>query len=333
MAATIKDIRTETGLALATISKYLNGGNVKKENREKIDAAVKKLDYRPNTFARSLVTKKTRTVSFVVNDITSQFSGILLHHAGEQLRKAGYSLMIYDSGHDEKREAENIRSSLEKQSDGILLLPVTRDPKILSPAKKEHVPVVLLDREMEKESADCVIIDNRRAAEEAVSLLISRGHQRISVIHSLEYTGYERYLGYLSALKQAGITPDKEIERMGEKHSTELGYQSMKELLALKDRPTAVLMTNYEISLGVIMALNEKGIRCPEEISLVGFDELILSLVMKPKMTLVAQPMEEIAAEGVRLLLKRIEDEVHAAPPQRISLSARLVEGESIRSI
>ena len=115
-------------------------------------------------------------------------------------------------------------------------------------------------------------------------------------------------------------------------HSAELGYNSMMKLLKLKERPTAILTTNYEVSLGVIMALNEQGIRCPEDISLIGFDELILPMVMNPKLTLVAQPMEEIAAEGARILLKRIE-EGGSFPPQRVSLYASLKEGKSVRSI
>ena len=104
------------------------------------------------------------------------------------------------------------------------------------------------------------------------------------------------------------------------------------ELLKLKDRPTAVLTTNYEVSLGVIMALNEQGIGCPEDVSLIGFDELILPMVMRPKLTLVAQPMEEIASEGARILLKRIEVG-NSFPPQRVSLYAALKEGESVRRI
>ena len=106
----------------------------------------------------------------------------------------------------------------------------------------------------------------------------------------------------------------------------------MKALLKLRERPTAVVTTNYEVSLGVIMAMNEEGIRCPEDISLIGFDELILPMVMRPKLTLVAQPMEDIATEGARILLKRIE-EGNDFPRQRMSLYAALKEGESVRKI
>ena len=332
MAATIKDIRAETGLGLATISKFLNGGNVRSENRQKIEEAIKKLDYHPNETARSLVTKRTRTIGFVVNNIASNFSGVLLQHASAYLHDRGYGMMICDSNLDEKQEAESIRFCVEKQVDGILLIPVSKDPSPLSSAEKGGIPVVLLDRELESDAFDCVIIDNISAAERATDYLISCGHRKIAVIYSGEYTGSERFKGYTESMRKAGIDIPDQYMFAGRTHSTELGYNSMKELLKLEDRPTAVLSTNYEVSLGVIMALNEAGVKCPQDISLIGFDELILPMVMNPRLTLVAQPMEDIASEGARILLQRIE-EGKKYPPQKVSLYAALKEGESVRKI
>ncbi|MBQ4482469.1 MAG: LacI family DNA-binding transcriptional regulator [Lachnospiraceae bacterium] len=332
MAATIKDIRAETGLGLATISKYLNGGNVRTENRQKIEEAIKKLDYHPNETARSLVTKRTRTIGFVVNNIASNFSGVLLQHASAYLHTRGYGMMICDSSLSEKQEAENIRFCVEKQVDGILIVSSSREAAFLSPAEKAGIPAVLLDREIKSDAFDCVTIDNRNAAERATDYLIECGHRKIAVICSEEYTGTERYKGYLASLEKAGIKPRDSYICPGQIHSPELGYRNMKRLLKLKERPTAVLTTNYEVSLGVIMALNEEGVGCPEDMSLIGFDELILPMVMKPKLTLVAQPMEEIACEGARILLKRIE-EGSSFPPQRVSLYASLKSGESVKRI
>lgn len=332
MAATIKDIKAETGLGLATISKYLNGGNVRSENRQKIEEAIKKLDYHPNETARSLVTRRTRTIGFVVNNIAMNFSGVLLQHASAYLHERGYGMMICDSHLNERQEAENIRFCLDKQVDGILLTSVSKDPGFLAPAEKGDIPVVLLDREIASDNFDCVTIDNLNAAERATDYLVSFGHRNIAVIHSEEYTGNERFKGFLVSMEKMGIKVPAKYICSGSIHSTELGYNSMKGLLKLKDRPTAILATNYEVILGVIMAINEEGLRCPEDISLIGFDELILPMVMRPKLTLVAQPMEEIASEGARILLKRIE-EGKSFPPQRVSLYAALKDGESVRHI
>ncbi|MCR5487553.1 MAG: LacI family transcriptional regulator [Lachnospiraceae bacterium] len=332
MAATIKDIKAETGLGLATISKFLNGGNVRAENRVKIEEAIKKLDYHPNETARSLVTKRTKTIGFVVNNISISFSGVLLQHASAYLHSRGYGMMICDSNCDKKQEEENIRFCVEKQVDGILITPTGKDADFLQPAEKAGIPVVLLDREVRSDHFDCVTIDNRNAAERAAHDLIKRGHRRIAMIHSEEYTGRERYEGYLAAMEKAGLKVLPEYIYAGEMHSPELGYESMKKLLSLKERPTAVLSSNYEVSLGVIMAIHESDIRCPEDVSLIGFDELILPMVLNPKLTVVAQPMEEIASEGVRILLKRIE-EGKGVPPQRVSLYAALKDGDSVRNV
>ena len=332
LASTIKDISAETGLALATISKYLNGGNVRQENREKIEAAIKKLNYQPNEMARALITKRTRTIAFVVNVISSQFSGVLLKYAGEMLRRQGYSMMICDSNHDQELEEENIRFCLSKNVDGILLLPVRKDGAALAAQIADQVPVVLLDREMTGGFFDCVTIDNREAARRAADYLLERGHRKIAIIHSMEYTGYQRFLGFRDAMRDAGISVPDEYIHSGLMHSTELGYEHMKQMLRLPDIPTALLTSNYEVSLGVVMALNETGMKCPEDISLVGFDELVLTLVMKPRMTVVSQPMEEICREAVRLLLGRVEGEKDASP-RRISIYADLKTGESVRRL
>ena len=332
MASTIKDIKSETGLALATISKYLNGGNVRTENREKIEAAIKKLDYRPNEMARALITKKTRTIGVVINDIASQFSGILLRYTGQLLRKHGYSMMICDSAHDPQLEEKNIRFCVDKKVDGILLLPVGMDSGNLSSAKAANVPVVLLDREVPGSGCDCITIDNREAARRAVNELARHGHTRIAVIHSEEYTGNERYLGYLDAMREHDLPIPDDYIYSGPMHSTQLGYRGMEKLMALEEPPTAIMMTNYEVSLGVVMAMNEEGLKCPEDFSLLGFDELTLALVVRPKITVVAQPMEEICQEGVRLLMARVDGETDI-PPRRISIYAGIAPGESVREI
>ena len=332
MASTIKDIRNETGLALSTISKYLNGGNVREENAVKIEEAVKKLDYHPNELARALITKQTRTVSFVVNDITSQFCGTMLRHAVELLRQKGYSAIFCDSAQDPALEAENIRFCMEKNVDGILLIPCGASRDTMQPALDAGIPVVLIDREIKGSDCDCVILDNREAAYREVSYLIGRGHKKIGAIYSMEYTGYQRYLGYCDAMKEANLTVPETYLFPGPRHSAELGYEGIKSFMKLETPPTAVFLSNYEVNLGAVMALNEKGVNCPEQVSLAGFDELVLSLVMKPKMTVMAQPMEAMCDEAVCLLLERITSD-EDIPPRRICMPAVLKERESVRSI
>jgi LacI family transcriptional regulator len=335
MPATIRDIREQTGLSLATISKYLNGGNVLPENRILIENAIRDLHYEVNEIARGLVTNKTRTVGVLVYSIESIFNGTLLRYIGDALRRQGYGLLICDSGEDESVEAQSLRFLVSKKVDGIIVVPVASTSGFLAPARHSGVPVVLLDRALQDEEHDCVRIDNRMAAFRAMKSLLECNHRDIAIICSeAEYTGRERYKGFMEAMAQAGCPVPEAYQKKGV-HSIEYGYHSMKELLALPNRPTAVFLTNYEISLGAVMAVNESKYRCPDDISLLGFDDLILSQVVEPKLSLVVQPMKEMGEKSVELLLKRIAEKgkEEKEAPMELIVSTKLREGNSIRRL
>lgn len=332
MPATIRDISKETGLSLATISKYLNGGNVLPENRVKIEEAVEKLHYEVNEIARSLVTKRTRTIGVVVYSVECAFNGSFLHYVNNILNKKGYGLLICDSSNDEKKEAANIKFLLNKKVDGIIVTPVSMDSDFLKPAKAAEVPVVLVDRALKESGCDCVKIDNREAALNAVNLLIKNNHKKIAIISSArEYTGIERYKGYRDALSQAGYTVPTSYQKKGI-HAMEYGYESMKQLLKLKDRPTAVFMTNYELTLGAVMAVNESShVNCPEDISMLGFDDMILSHVIQPRMYMVVQPIKEMSEKAVEQLLKRIDGNEDISI--EMNMNAHIKRGNSIKML
>ncbi len=332
MASTIRDIREQTGLSLATISKYLNGGNVLPENRVKIEAAIRDLHYEVNEIARGLVTNRTRTVGVLAYSVESIFNGTLLRHIGNSLRKAGYGLMICDSCDDLKIEEENVSFLLNKKVDGIIALPVSTKTESLQAARKAKVPVVLIDRPSGNGEFDCVRIDNRRAAHRAVDFLLENGHRRIGIIcsHS-EYTGEERYKGYEDAMREAGCELKQEYCAAGT-HSIEFGFEGMGRLLSLEERPTAVFMTNYELALGAVMALNRTKLHCPEDISLMGFDDLIMSHVIHPRLHMVVQPMKEMGEKAAELLLNRIGSREQEMPME-IVLGTRISEGNSVAEI
>lgn len=332
MPATIRDIKEKTGLSLATISKYLNGGNVLPENRVRIEAAIKELHYEVNELARGLVTNKTKTVGVLVYSIESLFNGTLLHYIGDALRRQGYGMLICDSYEDEEIEANSLRFLVNKKVDGIIVIPVSRTSDFLKPAENANIPVVLLDRNLRDKEFDCVRIDNRMTAFRAMNSILTNHHEKIAVICSeAEYTGVERYKGFLDAMENAGIEIPQEYRRCG-RHSFDYGYQSMKALLELEVPPTAVFMTNYEITLGAVMAVNESKYRCPDDISMLGFDDLILSQVVNPKMSVVVQPMREMGEKAVGMLLSRIQHEEEGAPME-IIVTARLQYGNSIKDV
>lgn len=332
MAATIVDIRKKTGLSLATISKYLNGGNVLPENKEKIEAAIKELHYEVNEIARGLVTNKTRTIGVVVFNIESLFNGTLLHYIGEALRKQGYGLLICDSGNDVQTEADNIRFLIGKKVDGLIVLPISEQPDFLMTALRREIPVVMVDRFVEGVKCDRIRIHNRGAVRKAVNMLIEKNHKRIAIIYSeKEYTGIERYKGFRDAMEAAGLSLPEEYRREGV-HSMEHGYESMKALLELAERPTAVFMSNYEITMGAVIALKESSYRCPEDVSMLSFDNLMLSEVVEPRMCTVVQPMKEMGEKAAELLLNRIQGKLGEEPVELV-LDTLFQEGDSVRTL
>lgn len=332
MAATIRDIRDRTGLSLATISKYLNGGNVLPRNRKLIEEAIEELHYEVNELARGLVTNRTKTIGVLVYDIQCIFVGNMLHYLGQALHENGYGMLICDSCNDEEIEKKNLQFILSRKVDGILVFAVGLDGSFLEAAKRAEVPVVLIDRSFRNEEYDCVEIDNRAAMRRAVNKLIGLGHRRIAVIASdIEYTGLERMKGFEDALKDAGIKVPDEYRIRG-KHSFELGYQGMRRLLELLEPPTAVILGNYDTTLGGVMAANELGFNCPRDISLIGFDDLLMSKVIRPRLWFVVQPMKEMSIKAVEMLLTRISNE-DGGSPLRISFSAGISEGDSVREI
>lgn len=332
MSATMRDVKNKTGLSLATISKYLNGGNVLPENKILIEEAINELHYEVNEIARGLVKNKTKIVGVMVHDIECYFSGKLLHYIGKELRKYGYATMICDSCNDEQIESDNLKFLVSRRVDGIIVLPVSMKAGFLKPAKQAKIPIVLIDRSFQDEEFDCVGIDNKIAAYRAVRILLEHNHRQIAVIASdVEYTGVERIKGYEDAMREAGLDIPGEYVKKG-RHSTEVGYEKMKELLASPNRPTAVLMGNYDIMLGGVLAVNESEFSCPEDISLIGFDALMITGVVRPSWYMVVQPMEKMCVKAVELLLNRIEKKGDEALV-KMCFGTKIQEGESVRAI
>ena len=332
MSATIRDIKNLTGLSLATISKYLNGGNVLPENKIKIESAIKELHYEVNEIARSMITNKTRTVGIVMYSVESPFSGQIMHYIGEKLRQNSYGMLICDSCNDEELEKNNVKYLINKKVDGIIVLSVSSSSEFLTPAVTSNTPVVLVDRALSDGMFDCVKINNRSAVIRAMDTLINNNHKEIAVIASeKEYTGRERYHGFLEAMDKAGLCVPEEYICLGN-HSIATGYQNMKKLLELSNRPTAVFTDNYEITLGVMMAINESELSCPDDISVLGFDDQLIFHLIEPPVYMVEQPIKQMSEKAVEILMDRIKNGM-ADNPMDISLHTTLREGRSVKKL
>lgn len=333
MAATIRDITKMTGLSLATVSKYLNGGNVLPENRTLIEHAIKELNYEVNEVARGLAKNRTKTVGVLIHNLDNIFAGTIIAHIEDILRQHDYGTIVCDCRGDIALEEQEIKFLLSKRVDGIITIPTSGNSAYLNNVINRNIPIVLIDRTFEDRNFDCVLVDNSDASFRAVTTLINKGHEKIGIIcgNDNEYTARKRLDGYYKALEANNIKINLDFVMRGGL-TVEHGYEATKKLLKSKNRPTALYLSNYEITLGSIIAMNELSISFPEEVSIIGFDNLMLSKVVKPKLWMVVQPMEEIAASAANLLLKRLQgNELDEAV--RIDLNTSLLTGNSIKQL
>ena len=335
MAATMKDLSRETGLGLATLSKYFNGGTVREKNRILIEAAVKKLHYVPNEVARSLKTQQTRVIGVIIPELSNAFITSIISSMEDILRKHDYAVIVCDCRSDPKREKEAVEFLLHRRVDGLINMATDMTGSHLKGALSAGIPVLLIDRLIDslRGKTSAVVIDNVHAASQAVRKLTDLGHRQIGLVLGSPnlYTTNHRLTGYLNALKEAGITPTDEYIRYGD-YTMDGGYQAVQELLRLKSRPTALFVTNFEMTLGAMLALQRNGIRVPEDLSVIGFDKLELFGEIFPDLTLIRQPQLSIGRESANLMLDLLVN--HGSVSHRIvTLSTELTEGSSVRSL
>ena len=330
---TIKDVAKETGLGISTISKYLNGGNVREKNKLAIDGAIEKLGFTANEFARGLKTKKSHTVGVVIPELSNLFITSIISVVEDILRKNGYGVIVCDCRTNEEQEREAIRFLMGKMVDGIINMPVSIDGKHLFPLIENEIPIILLDRMIPqlREHVNAVLVDNVSASASAIKLLFDAGHTNIGIILGPRdvFTSQQRLLGYSQVFIQNSLLPD-ESRIIFSDYTVQGGYESMKRLL--KDNNlTAVYTTNYEMTLGALIAISESGVNIPEQISFVGFDNVYLAQVIRPKLTIVTQPIEEIGRHTAEILLSLFSNGTKRT--EVITLSTQISEGRSVKFI
>lgn len=335
MAATMKDLSRETGLGLATISKYFNGGNVREKNRVLIEAAVKKMHYVPNEVARSLKTRHSRVIGVVIPELSNAFITSIISSMEDILRKHDYAVIVCDCRSDVKREKEAVEFLMHRRVDGLINMATDTSGAHLKAALSAGIPVLLIDRLIDslRGRVSAVVIDNAHAASEAVQKLIDLGHRQIGLVLGSPalFTTNQRLNGYLDALRKAGITPSEEYIRYGD-YTMDGGYQAVLDLLSLKQRPTALFVTNFEMTLGAMLALQRSGIRIPEDLSVIGFDKLELFGEIFPDLTLIRQPQLSIGREAAGLMLDLVGNSENVSH-RIVTLSTELAEGRSVQAL
>ncbi len=333
ISVTMKDVARKAGLSIATISKYINGGNVLEENRLIIDKTIKELGFEVNEIARGLKTNKTMTIGLLIPSLENIFFTSILSEIESVLIKNGYSTIICDYKEDKNLEKQKLEFLLKKMVDGIITMPMGNDLEAINSVIGRNIPVVLIDRALKGVECDTVLVDNLNASYNAVEQLIICGHKRIGVICGPEdiYTAQERLKGYKRVHEDYNMTIENELIKHGD-YRVESGYNLLKELIKMEEPPTAILVTNYEMTLGAIMAINESDIKIPDDISFIGFDNLQLAKVVKPPLSIVMQPVQQIGEAAANTLLRRLKGDMTNFPSM-LRLKTELILKDSVRKL
>jgi LacI family transcriptional regulator len=330
MAATMKDIARRTGLGLATISSYFNGGNVREKNRIKIEEAIQELHYEVNEVARGLKTNATKTIGVVIPELNNTFCAEIITGMEDVLRSHGYAT---DCRTDKKLERDAVEFLSRKRVDGIISMPVDAEGNHLKKFQKTGKPIVLIDRRIRELSCDSVLVDNEKAAEDAMRVFFQAGHRKIGIIGGPEEisTAQERLQGYRNAYEKENIPVRESLIYHGD-YTIQGGVQGIEKLVADNPDMTAVFVTNYEMTMGAVIGMNELGLKIPEQLSMIGFDNLQFARACNPKLTIVAQPTQGIAGEVAGIMLKRLEGAAsEETEPITEKLGAEIIMGKSVR--
>lgn len=329
--STIVEVAKRARVSTATVSNVIRATKpVSPALQERVRAAIRELDYFPNEIARSLKVKQTRMLGAVIPDITNPFFPEIIRGAEDTAFERGYFLLSTNTNEQSSREHRVLSALRSYRVDGILLAPAHgTDQSHVRAAVSSGLSVVCVDRSPVGLRTDAVLLDNVRGALLCVRHLIDRGHSRIAIITGPQdlQTGRERLRGYRHALSEANIPVDTSIVLEGDFRS-ESGYRLGKELLRLARRPSAVLVSNGVMTLGVLKAFEQMGAKCPEDIAIATFDDLTVDGMIRPHLTAVVQPSYQMGARAASILIDRIEGKL-TRPPAVVRVAPTLVIRES----
>ncbi len=350
----IKDVAQKAGVSTATVSHVINQTRfVREETRQRVLEAIEALNYHPSAIARGLATNSTLTVGLIVSDITNPFFTAVARGVEDEIIQHGYHTIFCNTDEDPAREDEYLRLLSARQIDGLIIAPTgIRSERLLRMADAQ-LSIILLDRDTLDIEAPLVMVDNEGGGYQATQYLLKLGHRRIGVLMGLDTisTQVDRTNGYKRALQEAGQVVDETLIVCADPHAyrnqfdqqtespprsltnlqmTPTAFQALHQLLDLPDRPTAIFVTNNQMTLGALHALKERNLRCPEDISLITFDDHDWAPLFSPSLTVVRQPTYHLGQMAAKLLMRLINSQ-EIDPP--VPLPIELIIRESCRGV
>ncbi len=314
---------------MTTVSHVLNETRfVSEELRCRVLRAIEELNYQPSGVARSLRRKRTHTIGMIIPDNTNPFFAEVARGIEDASFELGYNVILCNSDGNLEKEMDYLGLLIEKRVDGLVFVSAGSNPAAIEMLSAQKIVGVIVDREISGLAMDSVLTDNKRGGYQATRYLLDLGHRRIACITgpSQLTPSAERVTGYRDALQEAGIPVDENLILAGDFQS-QSGYQGMHTLLRLSPPPTAVFVCNDLMAIGALCAAHEAGLHVPQQLSIIGFDDIALASFTTPRLTTIAQPKYEMGLMAAEMLVERIKNK--ELPPRRRLLATELIVRDS----
>lgn len=313
--STIKDVAREAGVSIGTVSNYINGIEVKERNKTRICEAITKLNFTINPIAKGLRTSKTNTIGVIIPGLTDIYSTLIVNSIEHKLYASGYHIFTCDSMGDVGLEERKANLLVDKMVDGLIIYPCTEETEYIKKLQKRGIPIVTLNTALIGVQCDQIITNNIQATYDAVEWLIRNHHSRIGIITGREktFTARERLKGYKRVFEDYSMETDEGLIKV-KGFDEKSGYDSLIELMGLDNPPTAVIACNYYTTIGMTKAIYDLNIKVPEQLSVIGFDNMGLSELIRPPMSIIAQPVKELGECAAEIMLKRLQGNMEDFP-------------------
>ncbi|NLM04516.1 MAG: substrate-binding domain-containing protein [Clostridiales bacterium] len=328
MRINIKDVAKRAGVSISTVSRVINDSKaVRPKTKAKVLEAIEELGYKPNAIARSLKVRHTKTIGIMVPDISNQFYPEVVRGIEDVASMYEYNIFLCNTDLDSEKELQYFDVLEEKQVDGIIYMGGNISEEMGKRFKNASAPIILIG--IDYEDYPSVTIDNINASKEAVNYLISKGHKKVGMItgkaHDPIISGVRKE-GYKQALEENNLTFDESLVIEGG-NRFKSGYEGARQLLELPEPPSALFISGDEMAIGAMRAALEMGIKIPDELAIVGFNNIDMAGKVFPSLSTIGQPMYEMGAIGMRVLTKILHDE--ELDDKKIVLNYSLIERES----
>ncbi len=327
MKPTIRNVAQEAGVSISTVSKVIHQtGSISEQTRKKVLQAMSKLNYHPDIAAASLRGKRTKVIGLLIPDISNPFYAEVARSIEDRSCELGFNVMMCNTDNDIEKEKTYLSLLASQRIDGLVVASAFRSTDLLEDMVEQGVPIALIASEIPKLSIDTVTVDDYKGGYLATSYLLSLGHKKIAIIVENVRSNVPRLEAFKDAMEEAEL-PILDGYIIHTEALIQKGYESALQLLSLQERPTAIFACNDLLAAGVIQAAKEMGLNIPDDLSVVGFDNTVLSTTTSPMLTTVAQPVKEMGLKVVDLLTK----EMQAAKPykERLLLSPELIIRQS----